>query len=242
MSRCHGRGTPAHHVAACPRGLPVRGRRGRVCSDAAGFRRRGLLPERQPDARLRQRRTGARRGAVPDQSGTRTPWRGRAHGQREAHARRAGAQPRHGRTGLLLPRRPQRLHATPADARERLPPQLAGWVRGRREHRLGHHVAGHAAVDRERLDGLPRAPRQHPRRRLPRNGGRGRAAAPRLARRRTARGAVHPGLRHDRPRRALLAPHRRFRRLCRWVLDAWLQTPTLPPILEGLRTDNLRHP
>ena len=43
--------------------------------------------------------------------------------------------------------------------------------------------------------------------------------APGRARRRAARGAVHAGLRHDRPRRALLAPRRR-----------------------GLRTDNLRLP
>jgi hypothetical protein len=233
--RCHGRGTPVHPVAACPRGLPVRGR---GCGDTASFRRRILLRQRQPDAHLRQRRTGARRGAVPDRSGTRTPRRGRARAQREARPRRAGAQPRHGRTGLLLPHRPRRLHAARPDALRRLPPQLAGRVRGRREHRLGHDVAGHAAVDRGRLDGLARAPRQHPRRRLPRNRGRGRAAGPRRTRRRAARGAVHPGLRRDHPRRALLAPRRRFRPLCRWALDAQLDARTLPP----LRTDNLRNP
>lgn len=214
--RCHGRGTPAHHVAACPRGLPVRGRRG---WDAACFRRCGLLRQRQPDAHLRQRRTGARRGGVPDRSGTRTPRRGRAGAQREARARRAGSQPRHGGRGLLLAHRARRRNAARPDARERLHPQRAGRVRGRREHRVGHDVAGHAAVDRQCLDGLARAPRQHPRRHLPRNRGRGRAAPPRRARRRAARGALHPGLRHRHPRRALLAPRRR-----------------------GLRTDNLRHP
>ncbi len=246
MGRCHGRGTPAHHVAACPRGLPVRNClsvRGCGRGDAAGFRRGRLLCQRQPDAQPGQRRTGARRGAVPDQSGTRTSWRGRTGTQRKAHACRAGAQPRHGQRGLLLTHRAQWRNAAPADASERLHPQRAGRVHGRREHRVGHDVAGHAAVDRERLDGLPRTPRQHPRRRLPRNGGRGRAAAPRRARRRAARGAVHPGLRHDRPRRALLAPLLdRCSPLGRRVLDPPLGRRARPPLPRPLGTDNLRRP
>ena len=55
---------------------------------------------------------------------------------------------------------------TPLDAhaRGRLHLQLAHRLRSRREHRLGHALAGHAAGDRRGLDGLAGAPREHPRR------------------------------------------------------------------------------
>ena len=60
---------------------------------------------------------------------------------------------------------------TPAQphARHRLHLQLADRLRSRREHRLGHPLAGHAPRDRRSLDGLARTPRQHPRRPLPRH-------------------------------------------------------------------------
>jgi hypothetical protein len=170
--------------------------------------RRELLREHQPDAATGQHRPDPHGGPLPDQPGTRSARRERAGAQREAHTRSAGTQRRHGQRGLLLARRSQRRIAAGPDARERLHLQRASRVRSRREHRLGHTLAREPAVDRQRLDGLAGAPREHPRRALPRNRRRRLPAPAGLDGRTTGRRSLHAGLRHDRHDRPRRAPPR----------------------------------
>jgi hypothetical protein len=181
--------------AARARGLPLRAhsRRG-LGADGA----RELVREREPDADGGQPRPDPRGHAVPDRSGTRSARRERAGAEREARALRAGPQRRHGQRGLLLARRSEWRIAAGPDARERLRLQRADRLRSRREHRVGHAVAGDPAVDRRRLDGLAGAPREHPRRALSRNGHRRLAARARVAGWGPGGRALHAGLRHDR--------------------------------------------
>src|SRR5204863_30600 len=114
-----------------------------------------------------------------------------------------------GQPGLLLAREPERVDAAVARHGHPLPRRRAR-MEHRREHRLGHRDARHAALDRARLDALPRPPGEHPQRHLPRHRHRDRQRRPGIfARVRvTEYGAgklrpherTHPGPREDRLR------------------------------------------
>lgn len=174
--------------------LPVRllGRR-----DRAGRRRR-RLPRCEPDAAHRRPRPRPRRRALPRQPGAHEPRREPAARQRPDRARRPEPHRGHGLRRLLRPRRLPRRHAAPATALSRLRAEPRRRPAGRREHRLGHLVPGDAARDRRRLDGLRRAPREHPRPRLQRHRDRGLRAPARVAGRRPGRRHLHARLRGDR--------------------------------------------
>jgi hypothetical protein len=211
--RCSSRGTRLYRSAA-HRGRPST-LLARPAGGAGQLLRRGLANltgrRRRHDPRARrervcqhdadpargQPRSGPRSDSLPRQPRTRTARRARAEDQREAHARRAGPQRRHVERGLLLPLHPRGLLAAGPDARERLHLQLADRLRSRREHRLGNTLAGEPAVDRELLDGLAGAPRQHPERGLPRNRRRSLPTRTGFDVGRPGRRALHTGLRHD---------------------------------------------
>ncbi len=89
---------------------------------------------------------------------------GTAAEQHEPRTRRRKPRQGNARARLLRSHRPLRPHAGRTHPRNRLRPELRSRLRARREPRLGHALAGDARSDRQRVDRLAGAPREHPRR------------------------------------------------------------------------------
>ena len=105
-----------------------------------------------------------RRDPVPDQPRTDEPRRAPAAPERAARAGRPG------HTAESMAFDDYFEHVGPRGQTPLARMRAVGYIssshmrlRSRREHRLGHALAGHPARDRRRLDGLARAPREHPR-------------------------------------------------------------------------------
>lgn len=195
--------------AAGPPHPVARGRRagGRSSLQRVGGVRRCRRSTLGPRPRRRAQRT-----AVHRQRPARRSRPERVPRQRRPFAGRPGPQRRDGVPVVLRPRLPRRRHARRPRPRDRLDP-LGGQLRARRGHRLGGHAAGHRHAGGHRVAEQPAAPRDPPRRPLPRGGTRrhrGHPDRPRprhnhRPRRRHAhrRGAQHqqlavrpPGVRH----------------------------------------------
>ena len=127
------------------------------------------------DARSRQPRAGARRRALPDQPRARTERQGAAAPRTRTWNRPPKATARKCSRSTTSPT--SRRRETPVERIRTtgyIPNSEVGYVIGE-NLAWGTLHAGHPAGDRQRLDRLARAPREHPRRQVPRHRDRRRA-------------------------------------------------------------------